>query len=164
MIEARPLSETTTNAIRLLYSELGAVNTLRFLSQFTVGYGDTAKSVSFCCRTSPSIRSFRRSSSVGTGGHPQAEPVRSGCVRPRPIASCGRRVPLEPPPPAPCVPRCTSATPSHRKPVRELGTMLRWRAGSSPNNGSKLTAHLPSANLLAGRSDRFGATQEAQRI
>ena len=40
MIEVRPLSETTTNAIRLLYSELGVVNTVRFLSQFTVGYGD----------------------------------------------------------------------------------------------------------------------------
>lgn len=38
--EARPLAELTLEAIRLLYRELGVVNTVRFLRQFTVGFGN----------------------------------------------------------------------------------------------------------------------------
>ncbi len=40
VVEARPLAEITQEAIRILYQRLGAVNTVRFLNQFTVGYGD----------------------------------------------------------------------------------------------------------------------------
>lgn len=39
----RPLNEITQEATRLLYKELGIVNTIRFLNQFTTGYGDYTK-------------------------------------------------------------------------------------------------------------------------
>ena len=38
--EPRPLVEVTQEAIRLLYKELGVVNTVRFIGQFTTGYGN----------------------------------------------------------------------------------------------------------------------------
>lgn len=37
---AVPLTEITLTAIRLLCQEIGVVNTARFLSQFTTGYGN----------------------------------------------------------------------------------------------------------------------------
>ena len=40
IVENRPLAEITQEAIQVLYQKLGAVNTVRFLSQFTVGYGN----------------------------------------------------------------------------------------------------------------------------
>jgi hypothetical protein len=41
MMEAtRPLTEITQEALRLLYRELGLVNTIRFLNQFTTGFGN----------------------------------------------------------------------------------------------------------------------------
>jgi len=39
-VEAKPLAELTSRAIELLSRELGAADTLRFVNQFTVGYGD----------------------------------------------------------------------------------------------------------------------------
>ena len=39
-IQAKPLSEITRNAIDLLCKEMGIVDTLRFLNQFTTGYGN----------------------------------------------------------------------------------------------------------------------------
>jgi hypothetical protein len=41
--KARPLAELTQEAIRVLYRELGVVNTVRFLRQFTVGFGNYAE-------------------------------------------------------------------------------------------------------------------------
>jgi hypothetical protein len=38
--EIRPLVEINQQAIRLLYQELGVVDAVRFLRQFTVGFGD----------------------------------------------------------------------------------------------------------------------------
>jgi hypothetical protein len=38
--EVKPLAEINQQAIRLLYQELGLVNAIRFLKQFTVGFGD----------------------------------------------------------------------------------------------------------------------------
>ena len=38
--EAQPLAEITQTAIRLLCEEMGVVNTVRFLNQFTTGYGN----------------------------------------------------------------------------------------------------------------------------
>jgi hypothetical protein len=38
--EARPLIEINQQAIRLLYKELGVVDAVRFLRQFTQGYGN----------------------------------------------------------------------------------------------------------------------------
>ena len=38
--EIKPLVEINQQAIRLLYQELGTVNAVRFLKQFTVGFGD----------------------------------------------------------------------------------------------------------------------------
>ena len=39
----KALNEITQEAIRLLYKELGVVNTIRFLNQFTTGYGNYTK-------------------------------------------------------------------------------------------------------------------------
>ena len=38
--ETQPLTEITQEALRLLYRELGLVNTIRFLNQFTTGFGN----------------------------------------------------------------------------------------------------------------------------
>jgi hypothetical protein len=38
--ETQPLTEITRDALRLLYRELGLVNTIRFLNQFTTGFGN----------------------------------------------------------------------------------------------------------------------------
>lgn len=38
--DARPLIEINQQAINLLYKELGVVDAVRFLKQFTQGYGD----------------------------------------------------------------------------------------------------------------------------
>ncbi len=40
VVEAKPLAEITHEAIKILYQKLGVVNTVRFLGQFTVGYGN----------------------------------------------------------------------------------------------------------------------------
>jgi hypothetical protein len=40
MIDARPLMEVNQQAIRLLYKELGVIDAVRFLKQFTQGYGN----------------------------------------------------------------------------------------------------------------------------
>lgn len=42
-VQARPLSEITRNAIDLLSKAMGIVDTVRFLNQFTTGYGDYTK-------------------------------------------------------------------------------------------------------------------------
>ena len=39
-VQAKPLSEITRHAIDLLSNEMGIVDTVRFLNQFTTGYGD----------------------------------------------------------------------------------------------------------------------------
>ena len=39
-VQAKPLREITHQAIGLLFKEMGVVNTVRFLNQFTTGYGD----------------------------------------------------------------------------------------------------------------------------
>ena len=39
-IELKPLSEITQQALALLSKEIGIVDTVRFLNQFTSGYGD----------------------------------------------------------------------------------------------------------------------------
>ena len=41
--EVKPLTEINQHAIHLLYQELGAINAVRFLKQFTVGFGDYTK-------------------------------------------------------------------------------------------------------------------------
>jgi hypothetical protein len=38
--KVRPLTEISTEAIRVLCKEIGVANTIRFLSQFTAGYGN----------------------------------------------------------------------------------------------------------------------------
>ena len=40
VMEVRPLAEITTKALKVLYKEIGIVNTVRFINQFTTGYGD----------------------------------------------------------------------------------------------------------------------------
>jgi len=41
--DVMPLMEINQQAIRLLYQELGTANAVRFLKQFTVGFGDYTK-------------------------------------------------------------------------------------------------------------------------
>jgi hypothetical protein len=38
--ESKPLTEITQDALRILYRELGVVNTVRFLNQFVTGLGN----------------------------------------------------------------------------------------------------------------------------
>lgn len=40
MAEVKPLAEITKEAVKILYEKLGIVNTIRFINQFTVGYGN----------------------------------------------------------------------------------------------------------------------------
>ena len=40
IIETRPLAEITAQAIRILSKEIGIVNTVRFINQFSSGYGN----------------------------------------------------------------------------------------------------------------------------
>ena len=39
-IATRPLTQITVEALRLLYAQLGLVDTMRFLNQFTTGFGN----------------------------------------------------------------------------------------------------------------------------
>ncbi len=38
--ETKPLAEITQDAIRILFREIGVVNTVRFINQYTTGYGN----------------------------------------------------------------------------------------------------------------------------
>ncbi len=40
LVETKPLININQEAISALFQRLGAVDTIRFLNQFTVGYGD----------------------------------------------------------------------------------------------------------------------------
>jgi len=40
---ARPLAEVTHDAVQNLLNEIGIVDTIRFLNQFSTGYGDYTK-------------------------------------------------------------------------------------------------------------------------
>jgi hypothetical protein len=42
-VELKPLAEVTQEAIRVLVRELGPVDTVRFVNQFTLGYGDCTR-------------------------------------------------------------------------------------------------------------------------
>jgi len=42
-IQTRPLNDITKEAILVLNKAIGITNTLRFLNQFTIGYGDYTK-------------------------------------------------------------------------------------------------------------------------
>ncbi len=41
--EAKPISEINRKATRILFKEMGVVDTIRFLNQFSVGQGDYTK-------------------------------------------------------------------------------------------------------------------------
>lgn len=38
--ETRPLADITHEAIKILFREIGVVNTIRFINQYTTGFGD----------------------------------------------------------------------------------------------------------------------------
>ena len=42
IVQTKPLAEVTHTAIRVLCKEIGLVDTMRFVGQFTVGYGNYA--------------------------------------------------------------------------------------------------------------------------
>ena len=39
-VKVKPLAEVTQDAIRMLCQQIGPVDTVRFVNQFTVGYGN----------------------------------------------------------------------------------------------------------------------------
>ncbi len=39
-VEMKPLAEVTQEAVRILCEKIGIVNTIRFVNQFTTGYGN----------------------------------------------------------------------------------------------------------------------------
>ncbi len=39
-VEVKPLTEITQEATHVLCKEIGVVNTIRFINQFTIGYGN----------------------------------------------------------------------------------------------------------------------------
>lgn len=39
-LETKPLAQLTQEALRVLYAQLGVVDTIRFLNQFTIGFGN----------------------------------------------------------------------------------------------------------------------------
>jgi hypothetical protein len=43
VVQTKPLAEVTQIAIRVLCKEIGLVDTMRFVGQFTVGYGNYAE-------------------------------------------------------------------------------------------------------------------------
>ncbi|MEW6365584.1 MAG: hypothetical protein AB1714_13230 [Acidobacteriota bacterium] len=49
--ELKPLVEINRQGIRLLYQELGVVNAVRFLRQFTAGFGDYTREREVLFRT-----------------------------------------------------------------------------------------------------------------
>jgi len=42
-VAVKPLAEITQEATCVLCKEIGVVNTIRFINQFTIGYGDYTK-------------------------------------------------------------------------------------------------------------------------
>jgi hypothetical protein len=40
IVDTLPLAEITKEALQVLYKEIGVANTIRFVNQFTTGYGD----------------------------------------------------------------------------------------------------------------------------
>ena len=42
-MEARPISEISRRATHILFKEMGVVETIRFLNQFSIGRGDYTK-------------------------------------------------------------------------------------------------------------------------
>ena len=78
VMEARPLAEITAKALKVLYKEIGIVNTVRFINQFTTGYGDYTqeREILFADMTSDDIvseikRKRRPSRSVGKEAKPK---------------------------------------------------------------------------------------------
>jgi hypothetical protein len=49
----RPLAEITTEALQILCREIGVVDTLRFVRQYTTGYGITPPSENNCLQGQP---------------------------------------------------------------------------------------------------------------
>ena len=56
MIDAKPLSEITQEAISILLREIGVINTVRFLNQFTGGYGNYTETGKKCSASLPLMR------------------------------------------------------------------------------------------------------------
>ena len=74
--EPKPLTQITQEAIRVLYQEIGVVDTVRFLNQFTTGYGDytTERDVFFANMTLDDILSDIKAGRKQTGESNQASP------------------------------------------------------------------------------------------
>lgn len=70
--EVKPLVEINQEAIRLLFHELGVVNSVRFLRQFTLGYGDSTGAQSSICEqnSSRNPRGDRETTRAEIRAHP----------------------------------------------------------------------------------------------
>lgn len=77
-IQTKPLSEITQQALSLLAKELGIADTVRFLNQFTAGYGDytTERDALFADLTLDEILSAIRSKPGTEGPNKGVEPAR----------------------------------------------------------------------------------------
>lgn len=40
IIDTKPLADVTTTALKVLYREIGVVDTVRFINQYTAGFGN----------------------------------------------------------------------------------------------------------------------------
>ena len=88
VMEVRPLAEITTEALKVLYKEIGIVNTVRFINQFTTGYGDYTqeRELLFADMTLDDIvseikRKRRPSRSVGKEAKPKRTTPNHGYIR-----------------------------------------------------------------------------------
>jgi hypothetical protein len=74
--EAKPLAEITQDALRVLCREIGVVNTVRFVGQFTTGYGNYTEEREqlFADMTLDDIVStMKRDRATGSGGIAKAD-------------------------------------------------------------------------------------------
>ena len=77
-IQTKPLSDITQQALALLTKELGVADTVRFLNQFTAGYGDytPARDALFADLTFDEILSAIRGKPGTEEPHKGLEPTR----------------------------------------------------------------------------------------
>ena len=75
--EPKPLTQITQEAIQVLYQEIGVVDTVRFLNQFTTGYGDytTERDALFANMTLDDILADIKTGRKQVGDSNQASPA-----------------------------------------------------------------------------------------
>jgi len=79
-VKTRPLAEVTHQAIEVLCRELGAADAIRFINQFTTGYGDytAERDALFAGETLDQIIAQIKKTSPGAGEVPNDPEVEPG--------------------------------------------------------------------------------------